>query len=291
MEYNESIAPLLLLSVVEAALNKALAFDQLAMKSIALHCGKVVRLKTSQPRYSVYVILCEDGVQLMNQFDGAVDARVSAPASSLALMVLGAPSANSAVEGHFKVSGNKDLVDELVRLAVDYNVWHLVAQTINEWIPQYAGLEKLIAAIERNEPGWVEQLEKLPLIMDKAVVELRQQSLLQRQQLDEIRYLHQLMLANQRRSSFFAWIGVAFVAMAWLSANGLLDLSRVSAMPIEAIICGAIGFLLVLSKLSYIWAGHGDTSIRRKVGSNGLGYDRSGKSHSRNDESNSRQIR
>lgn len=68
---------------VELGLNRVLAMDSTALPRLARLSGKVIAVECAAPNLQLFILPGAEGLQLAPQWEGTVDCRLRAPASSL----------------------------------------------------------------------------------------------------------------------------------------------------------------------------------------------------------------
>lgn len=244
VDNSESMIQLMLLSVVEAAINKALSLDAISLASLQEYKGKMIRIKTVAPYMSLYFLICEDGVQIFHQHYGPVDARVRAPATSLAWHIFGLSKSDPALSDHYiTVAGDRDLVDGLAEIAQDFNIWLSVQHILKEWLPQYNTIDEIWQSLNSRDPIWVERLQYLPQVLNDAVIQLRRHSERQEKKLDEMNATLRSLQSQQRFNTKMgvAVAGLVVVVVVALSAINYTHLPWLKEIPIQAALYGALG--------------------------------------------------
>ena len=98
----------LLMSAIEAALNKYLAMDQNSGVFLAPLAGKVIAVTITPFNETIYLCPTADAIQLLDQFPDQPDTRLTGSVFALGLMGLGAKSMRSIFSGEVKIEGDMD---------------------------------------------------------------------------------------------------------------------------------------------------------------------------------------
>jgi len=244
---SEPIARYMLLSMMETAFNTALRQDPQAVAALQSHVGRIIRIKGHSPRFSCYLMLCEDGIQIFADHEGEVDARVRGSSSIMVMQLLG-PRKEPFEWGDLQVTGNEELVQELGAIAARFNLWNIVASLLQEWLPEHDGWRDLLNAIRNNDPAWMERLQHLPTLLDDTLIEIRRQREIQQRQLQEIQALHNSV--SGEKSNWMLWCGVGLVLLGVASGFGWLDLSLIQRLPPESLGLMLVGGLIILLRLN-----------------------------------------
>ena len=206
IDNSESMTSLFMIGLFESAMNTVLAQHAQAAQTLASHAGKVIRIKIFNPHYSIYLVLCEEGVQILSQFDGVVDARVRAPASQLAWLMLGESADSQQVLNQLKVTGNQQLVADLVQLTVEINLWHWMTSLLQEWLPDFRNILRQLAALRSHSTEWIENIQQLSKVNCETLDEIRRQGQAQQALLNELINMRQWMEKKSARHSMILWL-------------------------------------------------------------------------------------
>lgn len=240
---SEPIARYMLLSVLESAFNTALRQDPEAIESLQSHCGRIIRVKGHSPRFSCYLMLCEDGVQIFADHEGEVDARIRGSSSMMAMQLLG-PRKEPFEWGEIVVTGNEELVQELGAIAARFNLWNIVNSLLQEWLPEQEGLRDILKALRNNDPAWMERIQHLPKLLDDTVLEMRRQRENQHLQLEEMRALNNNLAGGKR--NWLMICGLLLIALGGANALGWINLSALQKLPPESIVLMLMGVVFIL---------------------------------------------
>ncbi len=255
MESSYSMMPIVALGVLETAINTVVTRDGALLSALSKHAGKVVRVKVSAPDLSLYILFCTDGIQVLSQFDGHVDARIRAPAVRMMLYLLTpAPEPLGEVNAQeVVVSGNHELIVALNQLMNEFNVWQLLHQLLVTWIPDPLSLTDLLDALHRADPIWVDKLQTLLQAMERVNCQLAEQTQIQKQQLQALVELRKMATLQQQRFQLLCLIGFALLLLGVLNMVGAISL-LVFIESIGLLNCGLIlggGVLTLLGLLQF----------------------------------------
>lgn len=256
VDNNRSLIPVMILSCLEAAINTLIQSDRDMLGTFSEYAGKVVRVKTYSPELSLYFLFCTEGVQVLSQFDGHVDARIRAPASSLVTYLLSPDTewVESRISDDICMSGNKELVATLNALANELNIWQLLRQLLISWMPNSLTLTEMLDALHRSDPVWIDKLQTLLVSMNSVKEQIGGQALLLQQQLDALSDMRRVMHLQQLRMQLLGAVGVMTMLLGLLGANGLLPVmawvETIGALHVSLIVGGLILALLGCARLS-----------------------------------------
>lgn len=254
-ENNESIGQMLVIELLEAAINQALSFDPEVIERLQVHSGRVIRVKTHDPDFSFYLALCDDGVQLFADHEGPIDARLRMSSWLFARHVLGVSqvSVNSGeapnIEEKVKVSGDTQLLAELLEIASDYSVWALLRRIIQYWLPEFESFEDVLRALREHEPAWMSRIEHLPQLVNETLVMLREQNRAQQKQSEEISQIRLMLESDRRANQVSTVIGFVLIIAAFLTHNGYLEVLALSGMSLDTMIMLTVAVVLLVPRL------------------------------------------
>lgn len=216
----------LFVGLFEQAVNKALRQDRAALEELRQYAGRIFRIKTYQPYSVVYCQFCDEGVSLLTQYDGEVDARVQAPAGKLLMLLLQQESALSREDFEIKILGDRELVEQILSILKTYDIWRWVRQFWLEWFPGSADFPNVMNKLQLQAPEWWAALQGIPGTTQDLLVELKHLSETQTQMLVEIKALRLAQGQAQARLSAVQWLGVGLIiagavwfALHWLAVT------------------------------------------------------------------------
>ena len=137
------------LASAEAIINGALRYDPATRQGLAPLEGKVLALQISAPAFTLFVMPLDDELQLMSQWQGEVDTRISG--SLLALAQLTQTEIHNLKDSGVTVMGDLSLLADLQRLLKNLDIdWEeMLSQLTGDIIgPQAANLI-------RSKVNWV----------------------------------------------------------------------------------------------------------------------------------------
>jgi len=246
MDEQPSATRFLVLGTLETLLNQTLTFSPGAREHLAALHGTVVRVRMERPMAVLYILVYEDGVEVMQDFEGHVDVRIRAPLGAL-LQWLVAPG-NEAARENIRVLGPDELVHQLQQAMEAFSLW----EGVRQWLENHVQLDQLLNLLRRQDPAWLSQLHGLPAQMQELNRELARQRLLQEDILAEVRAL-KVNLGRERRLDLFClFAGLTLVLGALASATGHLPLlSNAGDQAVQAFLLGSLGLTLILSRILF----------------------------------------
>lgn len=214
----------LLLGLFEQAVNKALRQDHDALAALRQYSGCIFRIKTYHPYAVVYCQFCDEGITLLTQYDGEVDARVQAPAGKLLMLFLQQERELNQEDFEIRILGDRALVEEVLNILKTYDIWRWVRQFWLEWFPGAADLPSLMDKLQLQTPQWWAALQAVPGTTHDLLVELKHLSETQTKMLAEIKALREAQGLAHAKMSAIQWlglglmlVGVIWFAVSWFS--------------------------------------------------------------------------
>lgn len=116
MSGNFSHIKPLLIGVLETALNQFLALDDHLEQYLTPMAGKVIAVHITPFDETLYLAPANDRMQLLQDYAGEADARLSGSLSALGLMGLSATPMRALFKGEVKIEGDTQLAHKFQRL-------------------------------------------------------------------------------------------------------------------------------------------------------------------------------
>lgn len=247
MEQQQSVTRFLALGALETVLNQALALHgQSADRLAALH-GTVVRIRLEKPATSIYLLLAEDGIEVLHDYEGHVDIRVRAQLGAL-LYWLMSPGAAFEEEDQVRFSGSEPQLSVLLAALAEFDLW----SALRGWFDNHLHVEDILALLRREDPRWLNQLEQVSTRVEQIATELGRQRLLQEEVLDAVNQLTRSMRRERRLDLLFLCSGMALLFAAFANATGQLSaLLPAVETDLQTLIMASIGLTLILSRILF----------------------------------------
>ncbi len=233
--------------LMEYAINQALVTEGKALLELREEAGKVIRIKTHQPYYSVYCQIYEDGIGLSPYYDGVVDARIKTSASRLLSLFLQRDSSQVREDLEPIISGDRQLLDKLLAILHRYDIWATVKQTWQQWFPNInlGNWSELLASIKLKSPEWLEAIKAVPVATQDLLLEVRHLVAVQGEVLNELKAMRKsLNTGTQYRSrprTFLGLMTLIIISILLLSEQVRLPWSLDNVlMPILLTCCALI---------------------------------------------------
>lgn len=235
-----------MLGALETLLNQALEVEGSTSERLqALH-GTVVRLRCERPTFSLYLLICEDGIEILENYEGHIDVRVRSSLGALLQWILtaGAPPEDNNIQ----ITGADDTVDLLVRTLQAFDLW----AALRLWLDQHVNMHDVLTLLRREDPRWLGTLERLSTDVSSLGEEIGRQRLLQEEILDEIRGLKNGLRRERRLDMISLLAGAALLFAAFASSDGQLPiLMQDIQQGTQTLFLASLGLTLVLTRILF----------------------------------------
>lgn len=214
MSQTGNFPQLVALSGLEGLLNQTLTGTQEGRHRLkALH-GTAIRIRSERPRWVLYLLLYDDGVELLTEYEGSVDIRVRGPMGAMVHWLFSSQPLGEDTD--LRVHGNEQAVNELGALIQHFSLWPLV----RDWLDDHVRLKELLAVLRKEDPVWLEKLATLPQQVGDIAEQLAHQQLMQEDILDELRGLRGELHRARQLDLFFMLTGMVLIVLSLLRASG-----------------------------------------------------------------------
>ena len=217
MPQTGSFPQLIVLGGLESALNQALTGNQPGRDRLAALHGTVVRIRTERPLWVLYVLIYEDGVELLTDYEGNVDIRVRGPLGAMVHWLF----ASEPLTDHesLRVTGSDRQIAQLTDLIENFSLWPLV----RNWLDDHVRLKELLDLLRREDPVWLEKLATLPQQVGELAEQVARQQLIQEDILEELRHLRGELRRARKLDQFFTLTGTLLILLSLLKASSLWE--------------------------------------------------------------------
>lgn len=215
MTSPSALSELLVYGALESVLNQVLTRHDRGRRQLAALHGTVVRLRGEQPLWVLYVLIYEDGVELLTDYEGPVDVRVRGPLGAMLHWLL-VPNSGDGDDGTLRVTGPDDTLQQLSAMIGEFSLWPLV----RGWLDDHVRLRELLALLRREDPAWLEKLADLPDEIGALATQVARQQLLQEDILQEVRGLRREIRRARQLDLAFMVVGITLIALSLLRALG-----------------------------------------------------------------------
>jgi hypothetical protein len=247
MEEQRSLTRFLALGALETVLNQALALEsQAAARLSSLH-GTVIRVRLERPATSIYLLLAEDGIEVLHDYEGSVDIRIRTSLGALVQWLL-APGQPQDDNDRIRISGREPQLGILLSAVAEFDLW----TALRRWLDEHVRLEDVLALLRREDPRWLGRLEQVCGQVDLIAEELGRQRLLQEEILDAMHGLQRGMRRERRLDLLFLCSGMTLMFGAFATATGQIP---VLWLEVEAgaqtLLLASLGLTLILSRILF----------------------------------------
>ena len=247
MDDNTSLTRFLMLGALETLLNQAVELDpDLAAALRQLH-GTVIRVRSERPVFSIYLLLYEDGIEVLGEYEGHVDVRLRGSLGALLQWIL-APNSDQGADDPVRVTGPEHSVQTLSRAVASFSLW----QALRHWLEQHVQIDQVVAWLRREDPRWLGKLETLAEDVSLIGRELGRQRLLLEEVLDEIVGFKHGLRRERQLDMLFLCSGMVLIVAAFASASGQLPILYLDVQRgLQTLALGSLGLTLILSRILF----------------------------------------
>lgn len=169
VDQNTDVWQIGVLAFIELAINAAIKKHPQALYWLEPHVGSVIRVKTEEPHYVVFIVLSKNGVQLYHQFDGGVDVRACIPAKVLLGFFLGTETRLELLN-HFEVLGDRSIFDQFFFLLEQIHLEsfiqgflsHILGQGISQSVFSQSKKQEMMRRLLADEIPWMHHMQAFP---------------------------------------------------------------------------------------------------------------------------------
>ncbi|MDX1805193.1 MAG: hypothetical protein R3292_14070 [Alcanivorax sp.] len=219
MSDTGSLPQLIVLGGLESLLNQALTSSAAGRERLTELHGTVVRIRADKPNWVLYVLIYEDGLELLRDYEGNVDIRVRGPLGAMLQWLFSGGEQDE--ESLLRVTGEEALIHQLAALISHFSLWPL----IRNWLDDHVRLRELLSVLRQEDPVWLQKLATLPQQMGSLAEQVANQQLLQEDILEELRNLRADMRRARRLDLFFMVVGTLLILFSLLKAMGQWQLT------------------------------------------------------------------
>lgn len=246
MQEQPSVTRFLMLGALETLINQALELEGQASERLASLHGTVVRVRCTSPEFSLYLLVCEDGVEILEHYEGHVDVRVRASLGAMLHWILTAGVVPE--EENIQITGPDASVDLLVLAVQEFDLW----SALRRWLDEHVRIHDLVMLLRREDPRWLETLEKVSHSVSRLEDEIGSQRLLQEEILDEVRAMRRSLGKQRRLDMTFISLGLILLLAAFASADGQLPVLITSIQQnTQALWLASFGLTLIVSRILF----------------------------------------
>jgi|SRR5699024_7260229 len=189
---RSSFSRTLLLQGLEILLNEVLLREGAAKERLSALDGTVIRVRIEKPDDVFFILLHEDGVEVLTEFDGYVSVRVRGELGAMLHWWL-APNATTPSREVVRVLAPEEQLELINDTISEFSLWSV----LRHWLDRYARLDELLALLRREDQPWFQHISTLPSTIEKLEVEMAHQRLRHEDLADEMAAL-KLTLRRER---------------------------------------------------------------------------------------------
>lgn len=189
------------LGVLEASVNRILAFDPDSVSKLSELTGTVIRIKTTEPEWAFYVLFSESGIQVAPFYDGIVDARINTTSAHLLSLFFSKKNNLNLFDPDLKVSGDPALIETFFLTIKQYDMLAMSQHVLLEWFPDLNHWPHFVEKLSAARPDWWDTLLELPGQFQRNHQELQQSLRVQQDILQELREIRLSMEGRQQQVS------------------------------------------------------------------------------------------
>lgn len=245
MQEQTSVTRFLMLGALETLLNHALELEGRAGETLQRLHGTVVRVRFTRPAFSLYLLICDDGIDILEHYEGYVDVRIRCALGGMLQWIL-TPDATPD-DALVQLSGPDDKVRLLSEALQSFDLWG----ALNRWMNEHARLEDILALLRREDPAWAARLDTLVHNVDCLAEELGRQRLLQEDILEELRGLKRGLRRQRRLDAATLFSGMALLLAAFATMGGEIPVLGVASQGLQALLLASLGLTLLLSRILF----------------------------------------
>ena len=241
-----SLTRFLVLGTLETLVNQALAHEPRARERLRTLHGTAIRVRTERPMAIVYVLIYEDGIEILPEFEGYVHIRIRGSLGAIMQWLL-SPNAPLPEEDQVRILGPDDRITLATDIISEFSLWSVV----RNWLDDHVRLNDLLGLLRREDPRWLAKLQGLPEQVGELANELGRQRLIQEDILNELRGLKSGLRRERRMDAACLTLGLLLLLGALATLGDLLPVAASISMASQAVLLGSIGLTLLLSRLLF----------------------------------------
>ena len=242
--HSSSVTRFLMLGALETLINQAIAHEPRARDRLQRLHGTAVRVRTERPHAVLYLLIYEDGVEVLPDFDGYVHVRIRGTLGAMLQWAL-SPNAPLPEADQIRILGPEDRIAVLATTVSEFSLWSIV----RNWLDDHVRLNDLLAVLRREDPQWLGRLQGLPQQVDALATEVAHQRLLQEEVLAELLLLKQEMRRARRLDAAGIITGLLLLLAALGTLTSVLPVAAAISATTQAMLLASAGFTLLVSRL------------------------------------------
>lgn len=153
--------------MLESLLNAAIEHDPLLLAEVKQHSGLVVRIKTTDPQLTAYLVFTEHGIEISTRRSHSAQVRINGSLLSLISVLLGQRDLDD--DRRIRLWGDSEAIAWLIGFAHDINA----RTALQRWLREHVNITELWQKIRRNDLSWLSDLMPMPAMLREALGEIR----------------------------------------------------------------------------------------------------------------------
>lgn len=246
MQEQPSVTRFLMLGALETLINQAIELEGLTGQRLERLHGTVVRVRCEKPVFSLYLLICEDGVDILDSYEGRVDVRIRCTLGALLHWILTAGATPE--EDSIRISGPDETVLLLSEALQAFDLW----STLRRWLEEHVRVDEVARILRREDPRWLKHLESLGESVNTLAAEVGRQRLLQEEILEEVQGLKHGLRRERQLDAAFLCSGMALLLAAFATISGQLPVLWLDIQQgLQALLLASLGLTLLLSRILF----------------------------------------
>lgn len=241
-----SLTRFLVLGTLETLVNQALAREPRARERLRTLHGTAIRIRTERPMAILYLLIYEDGIEILPEFEGYVHIRIRGSMGAMLQWLL-APNAELPQEDQVRILGPEDRIALVNEAISEFSLWSV----LRNWLDDHVRLNDLLSLLRREDPSWLARLQGLPEQVGELANELGRQRLMQEEILEELRSLKTGLRRERRLDAACLMLGLMLLVGALATLVEMLPVAAAVSMTGQAVLLGSAGLTFLLSRLLF----------------------------------------
>lgn len=217
MPQTGRFSQIILIGGLEALLNQAMRTASAEPSLLHALNGTVVRIRSERPRAVLYVLIYEDGLELLSEYEGHTDIHVRAPLGTMLYWLFTGSHDTAQDDEQIRINGDAEKIASLAQLVDTFNLWTIVRQ----WLDDHVRLRELLDMLRREDPIWLEKLASVPKQVGALTEKIVAQYQLQQQILDELHTVRDEFHRSRHLDAALVIVGFSLIIATFLNALGL----------------------------------------------------------------------
>lgn len=240
---RSSFSRTLFLQGLEILLNEVLLREEAARERLQALDGTVIRVRIEKPDDVFFIILHEDGVEVLAEFDGYVSVRVRGELGPILYWWL-APNARTPASDIIRVLAPDDQLQLINDTISEFSLWSV----LRHWLDRYARLDELLALLRRENQPWFQHISTLPATIERLEVDIAHQRLRHEDLADELAALKQTLRRERKRDMLSLTLAALCFFLAIPLWQGHVSFAAAFNAAEQTVAAVSLGCLLLLSR-------------------------------------------